>query len=135
MGGRNQSMPHRPIIVFVDSDDLVSLDYIEKILNKIKTSNFDYCFYSWESSNGKRIIKDTPETWNTCVWNCIYKKELIGNTRFNPNINVGEDEVFNKEVRKGVKENIEDVLYFYNWGRPESLTTKYLGGKIKHKKE
>ncbi|MBQ4031520.1 MAG: glycosyltransferase family 2 protein [Bacilli bacterium] len=122
-------------ITFVDSDDLVSLDYVSKILNKIKTSDFDYCFFSWQSINGKRIIKDQPEKWNTSVWNCIYKKELIGDTRFNPKQNIGEDELFNKEVRKGKKENIEDILYFYNWGRPDSMSTNYLQGKIGYTKE
>ena len=33
-------------ITFIDSDDLVSNDYVEKILNKIKSDNFDYCFFS-----------------------------------------------------------------------------------------
>ena len=122
-------------IAFVESDDIVSLDYIPKILNKIKSCDFDYCYISWESVSGKKIITDLPENWNTCVWNCIYKKEIIGDTRFDSNKNIGEDEKFNKEVRKGKKENIEDILYFYNWGRPNSMTSNYLKGKIPREKE
>ena len=122
-------------IAFIDSDDLVVPNYIDIILNKINTSDFDYCYISWESKYGKRIIEDEPEKWNTCVWNCIYKKDLIGNKRFNPEFNIGEDKRFNDIVRKGKKENIKEILYFYNANRENSLTSSYRDGKIAFKKE
>ena len=100
-------------IAFIDSDDLVSNDYISTILEKTK-EDWDYCFISWETSNNTIIIKDYPPTWNCCVWNCIYKKEIIGNERFNSNLRIAEDYDFNKRVRKGKKVNIEKVLYYYN---------------------
>jgi glycosyltransferase involved in cell wall biosynthesis len=112
-------------ITFIDSDDLVSEDYIKKILHKINTSNFDYCFFSWKflKSDEKIIIKDTPPQWNCCVWNCIYKREAIGDIRFNETMKIAEDYDFNSKVRKGKKENIEDILYFYNEGRVGSIMT------------
>ena len=100
-------------IAFIDSDDLVSNDYISTILEKTK-EEWDYCFISWKTSNNTIIIKDNPPNWNCCVWNCIYKKEIIGNERFNPNLRIAEDYDFNIRVRKGKKENIEKVLYYYN---------------------
>lgn len=100
-------------IAFIDSDDLVSNDYISTILEKTK-EEWDYCFISWKTSNNTIIIKDNPPNWNCCVWNCIYKKEIIGNERFNPNLRIAEDYDFNKRVRKGKKANIEKVLYYYN---------------------
>ena len=100
-------------IVFIDSDDLVSDDYIQTILNKTK-EEWDYCFISWKTSTNTIIIKDNPPNWNCCVWNCIYKKEIIGNERFNPNLRIAEDYDFNIRVRKGKKANIEKVLYYYN---------------------
>lgn len=100
-------------IAFIDSDDLVSDDYIETILNKVK-ENWDYCYISWKTSANTIIIKDNPPNWNCCVWNCIYKKEIIGNERFNPNLRIAEDYDFNIRVRKGKKANIEKVLYYYN---------------------
>jgi len=112
-------------IVFIDSDDMISQNYIEKILNKINTSNFDHCFFSWKflNSGEKIIIKDTPPQWNCCVWNCIYKREAIGDIRFNETMKIAEDYDFNSKVRKGKKENIEDILYFYNEGRVGSIMT------------
>ena len=100
-------------IAFIDSDDSVSDDYIETILNKTK-EEWDYCFISWKTSTNTIIIKDSPPNWNRCVWNCIYKKEIIGNERFNPNLRIAEDYDFNIRVRKGKKANIEKVLYYYN---------------------
>lgn len=100
-------------IAFIDSDDLISNDYISTILEKIK-EEWDYCFISWKTSANTIIIKDNPPNWNCCVWNCIYKKEIIGNERFNPNLRIAEDYDFNIRVRKGKKANIEKVLYYYN---------------------
>lgn len=109
-------------IVFIDSDDLVSDDYISKILNKINTSTFDYCLFSWQFNGIRKdevIIEDEPPIWNCSVWNCIYKNTK---ERFNENLKIAEDYDFNLRARKGKKENIKDILYFYNDGRPESLT-------------
>ena len=112
-------------ITFIDSDDIISDDYIEKILHKIETSEFDYCLFSWQFLNSgvKIIIKDLPPSTNCSIWNCIYKRDLIGNVRFDENLRFAEDYKFNQEVRKGKKENIIDILYFYNEGRVGSITT------------
>ena len=108
-------------IAFIDSDDLVSDNYIEKILDKTK-EDWDYCYISWKSKHHNIIIKDNPPQWNCCVWNCIYKRELIGNHRFKPELKMAEDYFFNQEVRKGKKANITDILYYYNEESENSLT-------------
>lgn len=115
-------------ITFIDSDDIVTNDYVKTILNKIKESDFDYCYFSWNSPHGEVIIKDNPPYWNRCVWNCIYSRKLIGNKRFNNNLHYAEDWDFNKRVRKGKKEIINKILYFYN-DRPNSLC-KISEGKV-----
>lgn len=117
-------------IVFIDSDDTVKPNYIETILDKTK-EDWDYCYISWECSTHKIIIKDNPPKWNCCVWNCIYKKELIGNTRFNPELVIAEDYDFNKRVRKGKKANITEILYYYEQFSPDSLIKS--GRKINDK--
>ena len=123
-------------IVFIDSDDMIKSNYIETILNKIKTTEFDYCFFSWEATGrlkGQYIIKNNPPSWNTCVWNCIYKREKIG--RFDTTKTIAEDEDFNNKYRKGIKANIEDILYIYNSGREDSLTDRYSKGIITRTQE
>lgn len=123
-------------ILFIDSDDNVKDNYIEKITNKINNSNFDYCFFSWERQDGSQvIIKDLPPKMNNCVWNCIYTRETIGDIRFPENKQIGEEIEFNILTRKGRKENIEDILYIYNSGRDGSLSTEYRKGNIKENVE
>lgn len=117
-------------IAFIDSDDMVTDNYVNFILHQIKTSNFDYCFISWRCGDHEYIITDYPPEWNVCVWNCIYKREIIGDTRFDAHRNLGEDKEFNKKVQKGKKDNIVEILYDYKFGRPNSLTTRYKEGVI-----
>lgn len=107
-------------IVFIDSDDLVTDDYIETIRAATR-KDFDYCYYSWKSEAMTIIINDKPPKWNCCVWNCIYKKETIGNTRFREDLVIAEDYVFNQEVRKGKSRAINKVIYFYNTKNENSI--------------
>ena len=107
-------------IAFIDSDDLVSNNYVRTILEKTK-ENWDYCYMSWKSRQMETIITKEPPSWNCCIWNCIYKRELIGNERFDPKLKMAEDFDFNKRVRKGKRGNIKDILYLYNIDTPNSL--------------
>ena len=110
-------------ILFIDSDDMISNNYIKVIMNKLN-EDFDYCYISWKSKLYDVIIKDKPPEWNCCIWNCIYKKDLIGNNRFNPNLIIAEDYDFNKRVRKGKYTSITEIIYFYNYDTPNSLTKR-----------
>lgn len=107
-------------ITFIDSDDLVSEDYIKEIKNSFKY-DYDYCYFSWKDKNHTIFIDNEPPSWNCCVWNCIYKKDLIGDTRFNSELRIAEDYEFNKKVRKGKHRCIKKVLYYYNIDTPNSL--------------
>lgn len=117
-------------IVFVDSDDLVAIYYVQTILNKIKSSKFDYCYMSWCTDKTDVIITDEPPLWNTSVWNCVYKRDMIGDNRFDESIIIGEDHDFNNRVRAGKKENISDIMYFYRNDRDDSLTHKAGDGNL-----
>lgn len=108
-------------IAFIDSDDLVSDDYIETILEKTK-EDWDFCYISWQGKSNKVIIKDTAPAWNCCVWNSVYKRDLIGDKRFDPKLKMAEDYDFNRKVRNGKKANITKILYYYNEDTPNSLT-------------
>ena len=109
-------------ILFIDSDDMIAENYIEVITKKLN-EDFDYCFISWSGIDGKFIIEDKPPLWNCSIWNCIYKREIIGNERFNPKLIIAEDYDFNKRVRKGKYTSIQDIIYFYR-NNPNSLTKR-----------
>ena len=121
-------------IAFIDSDDMIKSNYIEKVLEKTK-EEWDYCYISWETKKTKIIIRDNPPKWNCCVWNCIYKRELIGNVRFDPKLKIAEDYNFNAKVRKGKKANITEILYYYEQFSPDSLVNSGITYNDKYKEK
>lgn len=133
---RNIGLSHSKgdYIAFIDSDDNVKSNYVNKILEKIN-EGFDYCYISWESTNGfVIIIEDEPPIWNNSVWKCVYRKEKIKDLTFNPNYNYGEDLMFNKKLENGSKTSIIEPIYIYTVLREGSLTELYKNGKIDYKK-
>jgi glycosyltransferase involved in cell wall biosynthesis len=99
-------------ITFVDSDDLISNDFIKKIFEKIDNEDFDYCLMSWKSDTFNIDVTNGRPEWNCSVWGIVYKKDLIGDYRFN-NLRIGEDYNFNINVLKGKCSIISDYLYYY----------------------
>ena len=108
-------------ICFIDADDMVRGDYIEEILKMCK-EGWDYFYIGWTCEWGDTIIEDYPPIWNTACWNCVYKREIIGNERFDPNLRVGEDKDFVERVRKGKHSSIRKILYEYHTDVENSLT-------------
>lgn len=97
-------------ICFIDSDDMVTSNYIETILKNLKT---DLIYVSWIYKNNKIIIKDEPPTWNCSVWSRVYKRDIIGNVRFDESLKIAEDYVFNKQIDYKTVSCIEEPIYFY----------------------
>ena len=127
-----------PYLAFIDADDLVSGSYIENILNKIKTEEFDYCYMSWRSLDGNievRLmgIKDKFPSYNQSVWNRVYKKEFIGDLRFNTNKSIAEDAEFLRSLHeeRGKKAYIAEFMYYYRTDNPNSLSSKFQNGRLR----
>lgn len=121
-------------IGFVDSDDLVLPDYVQKLYenacdsdivmcsavrriigedDKILNLGFDYnCFIT-----GQEMWQTFGHTYllSSANWNKLYKRELIGDKRFKKAKN-GEDLLFNYEVINydACISVIVDPLYIYN---------------------
>ncbi len=122
-------------IVFVDSDDYISKDYIKKLLTSAIKFNADIveCNYFrvdenneflektdigfYDCSEQTKILKSFLENINfkNVVWNKIYKKEIIGNIKFTEKYKTSEDFEFlsNIYLKKQKKVNIQDYLYYY----------------------
>ena len=100
-------------VTFVDSDDLVSVDFVEKILEKIN-DGFDYCLMSWKSDTFNIDVKNGRPDWNCSVWGVVYNRDLIGDTRFS-DLRIGEDYGFNRDVLKegSFFRIIPEYLYYY----------------------
>jgi len=126
-------------LAFIDADDLVSDKYIETIIKVAKTEKFDYCYLSWKTMSGGwqqevqlKSIEDKFPPFNLCVWNRIYKRSIVGETRFNEKKLIAEDAEFIREVKEeGRKKSfISDFMYYYRSTTPNSLTKRFHEGKL-----
>ena len=122
-------------IVFIDSDDLVTDDYIEQIFHAIE-SNPDTVYISWRSIDRKlgKIIassQDEFNPYNRCVWNRVFSREYIKGLSFPEGVQIGEDDAFlNSLPAPKSKTYIEKQIYLYRSGRQGSLIWRYHHGEI-----
>lgn len=130
-------------IAFVDADDIVANNYIPTILNKIKKEKFDYCYLSWRTLPGgwQQSVKltsvyDKFPPFNLCVWNRIYRKDMIGDVRFNTKKLIAEDAEFIRDVKEQGKKKayIDEYMYFYRSSTPGSLTKRFSDGLVDTKR-
>ena len=109
-------------IQFIDSDDMVSKDFIKKLLEKIEEAP-DLIEYSWRSLNlngvqfDYRLTRSTHRLSNPSACTRCFKRDLIGKGRFNEKKDATEDEDFTRHIgifRKPIKVvGITSYMYFY----------------------
>lgn len=132
-------------IVFVDSDDYIADDYLEKFALKIADTDTDIvicgfieAYKDYEKSKvfaaeSTEVIKQNvlADVWPSYVWNKCYKKDLFANVRF-PVGKIFEDILTIPEVclyaRKIVC--IPDKLYYYNRQNENSITANMSSEKM-----
>lgn len=105
-------------IAFIDSDDIVSDDYVDVLLKAIDEHKEDVIVFDWQDLNNGNIIRH-PD--NYAVWKAIYKKEIT--PLFNEEMFYNEDVEFQAKLNnvKPSKFYLDKVLYFYNSNRIGSL--------------
>lgn len=132
-------------ISFIDSDDLVSRDFVSKIIEKTKEEP-DIIEFSWKSLNDnmwrcdQKLHSDKDRLPNPSVCTRVFKRSLIGDTRFNTRKDSTEDEDFSRKIGYRGNENslkvgvITDYMYFYRDDVPMSKTKRYAAGLMKTKR-
>ena len=129
-------------VAFIDSDDLVTPDYVDSILDEIKKSKFTFCYIGWKAIGrwNESIVPTGLDyefpIWNLCCWNRIYKRSVIKQTRFNELKLIAEDAEFIHTVEKNLlkKSVISKELYIYRTERTDNLTTLFGQGKLNTKR-
>ena len=122
-------------IAFVDSDDILSNEYVSKVLEAIK-SNPDQVYLSWKSIDGRfgKTIKDEKDEFsnvNRCVWNRVFKKTYIKDMKFNENMPVAEDDDFLNRLPEAKSHTfISEPVYFYRVGRKGGLSDRKAKGEF-----
>lgn len=101
-------------VAFVDSDDMITNDYIDVLLNAIDTRNEDIIYFNWADFNENIIVRH-PE--NYAVWKAIYKRDIV--PFFNDDMWYNEDVDFQAKIEniKHTQYYIDRVLYIYNSNR------------------
>lgn len=132
-------------ISFIDADDLVSDQFIKKILEKTKDEP-DVIELSWRSLTDKgwncdqHLKTEADRLSNPSVCTRVFKRSFIGDTRFNTKKDSTEDEDFSRKVgyldpeveyKRAV---ITDYMYFYRDDVPLSKTKRYAKGLMNTKR-
>lgn len=119
-------------IVFLDDDDLISKNYLAKLRSVTSESfmgitnivnfekdlsslKFNYIGNSFLKLNSIETSKIKARKYFSSPVAKMLHREMIGETRFNINLSVGEDSLFMTEISnkiKGVKKTDDDVLYY-----------------------
>lgn len=129
----------RNYIVFVDSDDYIADEYLEKFALKIADTDADIvicgfveAYKDYEKNKvfaveSTEVIKQNilADVWPSYIWNKCYKKDLFGDIRF-PIGRVYEDLLTIPAVCLNAKriECIPDKLYYYNRQNVNSITAQ-----------
>ena len=108
-------------IAFIDSDDMITDDYVETLLSAIDKYNTDAIFMDWQDLGTKAIIR-RPN--NYAPWKAIYKRNIM--PIFPEGRRYSYDVPFYNELnsKEYTKHYLDKVLYFYNSIRPDNLTHK-----------
>lgn len=119
-------------VTLCDCDDMVLPKYLSTIYRYMKRG-YKWISFGWRFNNGKPMEMYTPGYRSNACWAYAYRKETIGNERFDPSIRNGADDIdFVKRVifRHGKYIDIPDVLYEYYWyGNDNSLMHRVLRGE------
>lgn len=133
-------------IAFVDGDDWVSPNYLERLLNALKISESDICECEIVRTTGNSEILshmdsgvfetfDTQEAlkmliqdynFHQYVWNKLYKRKCLDGILFDKG-KTNEDEFWTYQVfgKANCVAKISDVLYFYYQREDSIMGTGY----------
>lgn len=106
-------------IAFIDSDDMISMDYVDTLIDAIKNHDEDVIKFAWIDSDAMRLVRDPT---NRGIWKAIYKKEVC--PRFNEAWKERTDIPFDVALKntQHTEYYIDKLLYFYHSKREGSIT-------------
>lgn len=132
---RNTGLDHAQgeWITFCDCDDMVVEDYLKTIYRQMR-KGFQWVSYDWVFNTGERSRQYTPGYRNNAVWAYTFRRELIGDKRFDTTIKDGSDDIdFVKRVIDFKVSHYEcpKVIYIYYWyGNINSLQHRICRGEV-----
>lgn len=150
-------------ITFIDADDFVTVDYLEKLYRALTEKNADIsvCNYcsgsgdSWREGRNKDWpaevdLRDRQDALTFClrfgnfgptkdslmaiVCSMLCKRACIGDLRMNPQLYIGEDQMFLTELLLRCKKCVfvSEALYYYRQVPESAVHVKYKQGYLKN---
>ena len=133
-------------IQFIDSDDLVPDYFIDELLKKIASGDYDVIDFSWRSLNfsgtqfNNLLHSDSDYLRNPSVCTRCFKRSYIGDNRFNELKDSTEDEDFSRKLgyldrsiplKHGT---IPKYMYFYRTAVDNSKIKRFKAGLMRTKR-
>ena len=108
-------------IGIIDSDDMITNDYVKTLINAINEHNEDLIYLDWQDMHSGAVVHKPS---NYAPWRSIYKREII--PLFNEDWKYSCDVPFQDEIEKVPRTRYytDKVLYIYNSNREGSLTVE-----------
>lgn len=132
-------------ISFIDADDIVSDHFIQSVLHTI-TTRPDVIELSWKSLSTQGTQHDyklnsiNDHLRNPSVCTRVFKREFIGDVRFNEKKDSTEDEDFSRKIGyltndfNGSRAIISDYMYFYRTAVENSKVKRFKQGIMNTKR-
>ena len=146
-GARNTGIDNTTgeYISFIDSDDLVSENFVKSVLERIE-DGADVIDLSWTTIKGggyqenHKLNSRTDRLTNPSACTRVFKRAFLGDTRFNAKKDSTEDEDFSRKVGYIYPDGdykhdaITEYMYFYRSFSETSKSKRYAQGLTRTKR-
>lgn len=117
-------------IGFIDSDDMITQDYIETLIDAVDKDYADEIVFNFLDI-GRNVLHEQPRC--RAIWKGIYRREIV--PMFEESYLVNTDVPFRVKLNdiKHTKYYLNKLLYYYRSGREGSITYLKLRGLLRNK--
>ena len=115
-------------IGFIDSDDMIMMNYIEELIHAIDMDMADEIMFDWVDVNRNEVVKHPGAR---AVWKAIYRRNIV--PFFDETYEHHTDMPFQDQLRNTphTRKSLHKSLYCYRSRREGSITDRYRRGMFK----
>ena len=112
-------------IGFIDSDDMIMMNYIEELIHAIDMDLADEILFDWVDVNRNEVMKYPGAR---AIWKAIYRREIV--PFFDETYQHHTDMPFQDQLRNTphTRKSLHKSLYCYRSRREGSITDRYRRG-------